>query len=307
MYPFKRVMIGLDFTLMDRGLIQFTSSLTELVEVEELYFINIQPQLELPPEIAEEFPMLSQEPADQLRQNMLQEIKEHFPQYERWQDRIHALVIEGSARKEFLKQAEDLDTSISSSWAEKRRNGTGIVPTQVVSKAGCSVLFLPEIPPSVVDHIVVGCDFSEPAKLALEGPCRCVAMPHEVDIDLINAYYVPMGYYKTGRTEAQFAALMRKNTEKRLQKFVQEHELDLTGVANHFIYGKKKSPATVLMKQANKREAKLIMVSARGLGGLSALLLGSTTENLKLVDDRAILVVKDKNSTYGLRDLIEQI
>lgn len=309
MYPIKRVMIGLDFTLMDKGLIRFASALTELVEPEDIYFINIQPELELPQEIAEAFPVLMEEPAEHLRQNMLEEIERNFPNHGQWKDRIHTMVIEGSPRKEFLHQAEDLDVDLIVMGRKKNRNGTGIVPTQVANKAKCSVLFLPETPPEEINQIVVGCDFSEPARLALEEALTLrKRASHEVNINMVHVYHVPMGYYKTGRTESQFAALMRQNAEKRLVKFTEQYELDLTGVKIHFVYGRKKSPAAVLKKMAKRHQANLIIVSARGLGGPSAFLLGSTTEKLlKMVDDQAILVVKDNDASPSFREIVEQI
>lgn len=309
MYAFKRVMIGLDFTLMDKGLIQFASALARLIEPEDIFFVNIQPSLELPEDLQEEFPMFRESPEAQLRQELRALLVEHFPHYEAWQDRLHPMVIQGSPRKELLRQTHDLDIDLLVMGQKATKHGSGVVPTQVARKADCSVLFLPEHPPQQLRRILIGCDFSEPSKLALEEAISLrQRTPKDVDLTLLHAYQVPMGYYKTGRTEAQFAALMHQHAEKRLAKFVDEHHLDLKGVHHKFVYAKKQSAAAILHQEAKKMDVDLIIVAARGLGGLSALFLGSTTEKIiKQSLSKAILVVKQKGQQQTLRELIEQI
>ena len=308
MYAFKRVMIGLDFTLMDRGLIKFSSQLCQMIQAEEVTFINIQPSLEIPEELKADFPNIISSPLEKLSEDLMTLVNENWSDGETWDGQLNYLIKEGSPRRELIKEAElaDVDLII---MGIKQQGGSGIVPAQVARKAPCSVLFVPENPPLDLKKILVGCDFSEHAKLALQEAMDLQKMrPKDIELTLQHVYQVPMGYYKTGRTEAQFAGLMRQHAEKRLINFADEYDLDLAGIERVFTYGRKASPANLMHEEAHQRDVDLIIVAARGLSGLSALLLGSVTEKLiKIEDQIPLLIVKRKGYAPSLRSIIDQI
>ncbi len=310
MYAFRRMMIALDFTAMDQELIPYVARLCRLIDPERLCFIHVQPELDVVPELEREFPALLDSPVEQLRQEMQQRIEPYFLDFDSWRASSQFLVLEGSPRKELLRQTQEQDIDLLVVGRKEEQKGSGLVPAQVARKVRCSMLFVPAHPPKQLSHLLVGCDYSAHAKLALQEALRLKQRAaHPIKVALQHVYQVPMGYYKTGRTEAQFAALMRQHAEKRLIKFADEYNLDLSEVEKVFVYDRdKSSPAILLQQEAQAREVDLIVVAARGLSGLSALFLGSVTEKLiNLESDIPVLVVKEKDKSYSLINLIEDI
>ncbi|MEM9987250.1 MAG: universal stress protein, partial [Bacteroidota bacterium] len=287
---------------------KFSSQLCKMIQAEEVTFINIQPTLEIPEELKADFPNIISSPLEKLSEDLMALVEENWSDWEAWDGRLNYLIKEGSPRRELIKEAQlaDMDLII---MGIKQQGGSGIVPAQVARKAPCSVLFVPEEPPAILEKILIGCDFSNHAKLALEEAMTLQkAAGQDIELILQHVYQVPMGYYKSGRTEVQFANLMRKHAERRLINFADEHDLDLAGIEQVYTYGRKASPATMMHEVGHQREVDLIIVAARGLSGLSALFLGSVTEKLIKIEDRIpLLIVKRKGYSPSLRSIIDQI
>lgn len=310
MYAFKRMLVGLDMTVMDDGVIRYAALMCRLMNPEQLHFLNVQPQLELPEELREEFPMFDASVAARIEAEMRAEVAAHFLDQERYAACIQFHVVEGSPRKEILRWTHEQDIDLLMVGRKDQARGSGMVPHQVARKATCSILFVPEQAVPKLDHILVGCDFSDHSALAIEQAQALQRQMHEPpQLSLQHIFQVPMGYYKTGRTEAQFAALMRQHAEKRFYKFLDQHDLDLAGAQLELTYDPQKhSPAHLLNEYAHKHQANLIIVSARGHNLLTALFLGSVAEKLiKLDSDIPLLIMKRKDRSFSFQEMIEQI
>lgn len=310
MYAFKRMLIGLDLTVMDYGVIRYAAFMCRLMNPDQLYFFNVQPQLELPEELREEFPMFDASVVDRIEADMRAEVAEHFPQQERYAACMQYHVVEGSPRTEILRWTHEHEIDLLVVGRKDQERGSGLVPNQVARKASCSILFVPERAVPRLDHILVGCDFSDHSALAVEQAQDLQRHMHETSkLSLQHIFQVPMGYYKTGRTEAQFAALMRQHAEKRLHKFLDQRDLDLAGAQVELTYDPQKhSPAHLLNEYAHKHQADLIIVAARGHNLLTALFLGSVAEKLiKLDSDIPLLIIKRQDRSLSFQEMIEQI
>jgi nucleotide-binding universal stress UspA family protein len=310
MYAFNRLLIGLDLTLMDQAVIRYLSFICRLMQPTHLHFLNVQPQLDPPEDLRDEFPMFDDSVADHIVADMKAEVAEHFEDHARLADRMYFHVVEGAPRKEILRMAHEQEIDLLIVGRKQQQRGSGLVPSQVARKIGCSVLFVPEQTTLKLEHILVGCDFSAHAALAVqEAQLMQQRMEAPVQLTLQHIYQVPMGYYKTGRTEAQFAAIMRQHAEKRLRKFADQHDLDLSQAQEEFTYDHKKtSPAHLIKAYGHEQQVDLIIVAARGHNILSALLLGSVAEKLiKLDSGIPLLIIKQKDRSMSFQEMIDQI
>ena len=56
MYPIKKVLIGLDLSDLDQTMIQFADFLAERSNVEDVHFLYVIKNLQIPQDVLKEFP-----------------------------------------------------------------------------------------------------------------------------------------------------------------------------------------------------------------------------------------------------------
>ena len=78
MTTFKRIMIGLDFSILDQYLISYIGFFSHLIKPDKIYFINIQKSLETSSQLWKDFPIYKIPRDEQLKQNMKAEVMQHF-------------------------------------------------------------------------------------------------------------------------------------------------------------------------------------------------------------------------------------
>lgn len=307
MYAYKRLMVGLDLTVMDETVIAYTHFLCECFRPEKIYFVHVAPDLNVPKELREEFPEF-QEPRDEvLRKEMQQLVEEYFPSHQAFNTEYK--IIEGSRRTELLRWTHIKDADLLICGRKQVDRGSGVLPMQLARKARCSIFFVPEQPRHQLKKLWIATDFSPHAQLAMEEALQIAEGDQAVSIIAQHVYSVPMGYYKTGKTEQQFAAIMQQHAEKRYQQFLESIEGNTDACRPVFTYDHNtSSPATHIVEAAKAADADLIMVGARGRNLLTALFLGSVAEKLiKINDEIPMLLVKRKDKTFDFSEFFDAI
>ncbi|MDP5169272.1 MAG: universal stress protein [Bacteroidia bacterium] len=291
MHTYKRWMVGLDFTDMDHSLIRYTRFLAEIFSPDIIYFIHIEEDLEISQELKEEFPEFAAPRDEMLKEEMRQEVGEIWGP-----DRslIEYKVVEGSPNKEFLHWTTIKDIDLIVAGRKQDMNGSGIIPAQLARKAQCSVLFVPENPRLALSTLWVASDFSDQAKMAAEQALALTRGHEDSTIFIHHVYTVPLGYYKTGKTELQFAQIMQHHAERRYQQFLEDIEGNTHSCQSVYTFDQEKSsPAGHVLQAAKDHKADLILLGARGRNVLTAFFLGSVAEKLiKLNADTPMLLVK---------------
>lgn len=307
MYNFKRIMVGLDLSLIDKTLIEYTAFLSYYFRPEKIYFINVQPSLDIPDELRESFPEFDKPKDELLEAEMTEKVGTFFANYKDFDIEVEA--IEGSARKEMLHWAHVKNVDLLIAGRKKELEGSGMVPQQLARKVSCSVLLVPEKVKMSLRDILVPVDFSEYCNLALEEARKISTIDPDVKIILQHAYEVPMGYTKTGKTEEEFARIMDKHAHARMMKFLEEGKHDTKQMEPVYTFNKEHhSPADAINKVAHEKKVDLIIIGARGRTALTALFLGSVAEKLIRQDsDIPLLVVKHKAKTFSFWEMLRSI
>jgi nucleotide-binding universal stress UspA family protein len=309
MYPFQRIMVGLDFTVMDTVLISYTAYLLRRLRPEKVYFLNIQEDLDVPDDIRDEFPMFDQPRDEKLLGEMKRKVAQYFPDWEAYD--VELQVIEGSPQKEMVRWTHIKHIDLLILGNKNLRRGSGLIPQQLARKLTCSLLFVPEKASHQLRKVWVACDYSSFSKLAAEQGLELIKEEPHGSLHLQHIFTVPMGYYKTGKTEAQFVEIMRQHALKRYKSFVAELDLppdgpDISPVCTY--NATKKSPAAMVNERAHREEADLIIIGARGHSATTALLLGSFAEKvIKLDKDIPLLLAKHKDKSFSFFDMIDQL
>ena len=139
--------------------------------------------------------------------------------------------------------------------------------------------------------IVVGVDGSDGALAALHFAIK-EARVRSADVSAVNAWHVPPMAYGAGwvPTTVDFEGY-RKVARSALDKSLEEVGAAGSGVAvsTHVSEGQ---PADVLLEAA--REAEMLVVGSRGLGGFRGLLLGSVSQQCAQHASCPVVVVPAK-------------
>ena len=295
MPAFKNVLVGLDITKMDEKLIEYTAFLSKLIQPEKVCFLHVQHDPDLPESIRQTYPVLSEAPDEQIRQRMEAQVQKHFSGSE--STVLSFVVTAGVPSREILREAGQQQSDLLIVGGKREGPDKGMTPQHLAHKAPCSLLFIPQDAPARIGHILVATDFSPHSRRALaHAQAIARAVPGAV-IRCQHVYSVPHGYFKTGLTEPEFAAVMHKNAADDYEGFIASFpEGSVTGEPLFTYNAGRKSPAVAIHEAAHRLGADLVVAGARGLNAAAAFFLGSVADKLIQLDrDIPLLIVKNES------------
>ncbi len=300
MYTFKRILVGLDFSEMDATLIQYTSMLCKLGNVEKVYFIHISKNLELPKEVAEAYPDLLAPTDEALTQRVQESLTKYF---DAPNCSIEIAIKEGNSTNLILRWAKIKEIDLILMGRKLELDGKGVIPGKIATMSSCSVLLVPENTPFKISSILVPVDFSEFSKLAVEKALQIQQWPglDQVKIHCQHVYFVPTGYHKSGKSYEEFAGIMKQNATNDSQTFLST--LEQINKANiHFecTLDEDQKPADKIHFYAEQAKVDLIIIGSKGRTAAAAILLGSIAEKLVGFNKHIpLLVVKQKGENLN--------
>ncbi len=307
MNQYKRLMIGLDFTTMDETLIEYVAFISYYFKPETIYFVNVQEELEISPELKEKYPELDSPIDEHIEHEMKRKVEKHFPEYLSYE--VHFEAVEGSPKKELLHRTHVKNIDLVIVGRKKQSHGSGIIPRQLARKIPCSILFVPDNVSFSLRKILVPVDFSPYSEMAADTATQIAKVDNDVELIFQHVYKVPYGYYKTGKTEEEFATIMKQHAVDKCDEFVEKiGEKDIT---IHQIYTydhERKSPAKKIHEAAGEQDVDMIIIGARGRNAATVILLGSVAE--KLLDaeiETTIWIIKQKNQSFNFLDVIDAL
>ena len=286
----KRWMVGLDSSLIDKVVIEYTSFLANILKPEKIYFINVQKNLEIPESIKQKFPDLRKPLDEKLEEQMREEVQANFRSCDNYD--IEYKVIEGNPFDELLNWSSIKNIDLFIAGRKKELKGSGILPNKLARKATCSALFIPEKPALRLHEIFVPVDFSKSSEDAFEVALDLAHRDEASTLYIQHVYFVPQGYRQT-RLEEEVAAAMKEEVTEQYNKLLSKLYTNGTHLSPIFVSDSTGRIADIICENAHKRNADLIVMGHKGKTGVAALLMGSTTEKvLRIEDGIPVLVVK---------------
>jgi nucleotide-binding universal stress UspA family protein len=308
MYKFKRIMIALDLSYMDEVLLKYATGFCNMVKPDVVYFINIQPDLDLDEDIKE---LLGgyEKPSDELLSaNMKKEVEKFFSNSTGAE--LSFKVVEGNPSQEILRWTKIKDVDLLVMGRKDKVGGSGITPQQVSSKVMSSVLIVPEgIEDYKLKKIFVPVDFSEYSELSTEAALQLQERnPQGIKVKFHHVYNLPLGYEKSGKTSEEFSEIMKTNAMKKFEKMKTKFQGKLEGAECTYELATYDSIGKDLKESADKAGANLIIMGAKGRTLATQIFLGSATEKLIKYDSNvALLVAKDKNTVFDFWNFFKSI
>jgi len=306
MYNYKRWMIGLDNTAMDKVLVSYVAFLSTIIAPVKMYFIHVNKDLDVSEKIRQAFPEL-QEPKDEIIEaEMKKLVVQNFPDHINFDIEYEAR--QGNPVKEILEWSHIKNIDLLLVGRKSTLSGSGILAQKLARKVACSILFVPEQAKHKINGILVSTDFSNNSRLALEKTVKLAKKYNDTTVYTYHSYQLPTGYYYTGKSADEFAQIMLSHANEYYDDFIKDIDFGDIDILPIFELDKDNTPAKLINQMAHTKNVDLIVIGARGHTSLTSFLLGSITEQLILHDHNIpLLVVKEKDKVLNFLELIKTI
>jgi nucleotide-binding universal stress UspA family protein len=288
-------------------MIEFADFLAERSNVEDIHFLYVIKNLQVPQDLLKEYPDM----IDKVIQEKENEMRKTFLDYSKTKQKakIHFQVQNGRIADNILKFSKTEDIDMIVMGRREKAELSGSLAQRLARRAACSLLIIPEGTKPKMDKILVPSDFSEYSTLAIEEAVE-IASKNDFKTEIIiqNVFTVPSGYHYTGKTFEEFANVMKKNAEKDYKKFIKK--IDTKDIKVKAVYSQdiNDDVTSDMIDKAREINANAIIVGAKGRTATTAFFLGSIAERLIQIDhDIPLMVVRPKGKNAGFMEFLKEL
>lgn len=312
MYPLRKILVGLDATEMDSTLIEFASFLARTYSAENVYFVNVIKNLQLPSSVRKEFPTLMEDAIKDRKKLLEKKVIENFDMT--LSSKVKIAVEQGPMpSKHILRLAEKYNIDAIVVGRKQNLKGSSVVTQRLARRATCSLLIVPEKEYSSVSKLMVATDFSKDSLAAMEEAIavasKCVSEGKNAEITALHVYQVPSGYHYTGKSYEEFAHIMEENARKEYQKFLRKIDTKGIEITPMFALDKQDDIVATIYENAVQENVDCIVIGGKGKAASTAFFpIGTNTERLVSMDANIpLLIVRPKHKNAGLMEMLQKI
>jgi nucleotide-binding universal stress UspA family protein len=311
MYKIRKIIVGLDLTAMDETLIKYASFVARSSSAEEIRFVNVIKEIQVPSQVLKDFPDLISNALEEREKQLHQEVEKYFEPVDGVKTMVR--VVKGYPTKKLLKEAHEKSADLIIVGRKKELPGSGVKTHRIARRASCSVLFVPEgFQAEKLQRILVPSDFSKNSRHALEQAIDIAqkneTTDHKIEIVCQNVYTVPVGYHYTGKSFEEFAQIMEKNAAKDYKKFIKKIDFNGIQVKPEYSLDDNDDPVEDIHMKAAETKADLIVIGAKGQTATVAIFIGSMAERLIKHDfNQPLLMVRPKGKNAGFLDYLMEL
>lgn len=292
MYRYKNLLINLNLSGLDAATIAYSSMISHLARSEKASFIHVSQKSEFYKKLGQEGPDPSESLDEYLDSEIRKSIQKNFKEPAGIEKNIE--VLKGNPFHQLLRYSAQKQIDLIIVSKEKDASKARRLPLKLERRAPCSVLILPHQSKPTISKILVPIDCSKNSADAMEMGIAFAAAAGIPEIICLIVYCLPLGYYKTGKSEEQFADIMRKNSEENYSNFIKQFDLKGVSVTPQFVFDK--NTVKGIQDTIKREEIDLVATGARGRSTSSAVLLRSVTEKLIRTTNVPIIAVKEKGA-----------
>jgi len=303
MYRFNKLMIAVNFNSADHSLLAYSSHVAKLAKSSKIYFVHFAENLEIPTEIRDQYPSLIQ-PLDEFALRQMEDLAmQYFA--DRKDLQISFEVGEGDQVNNMLRLIKIKDIDLVLVGKNSDTPNDHYLGEKLARKAPCSVLVIPKGTKPVYHEITVASDFSNHSLDAMDVGRAFASSAGINSFKCLHIYDVPSGYYKTGKSYAQFSDIMEGNAKKQYEEILKN--LNMNGVSSDLKLVLDGKPARAIEQYVKDAGSDLLIMGARGRANGAGLLLGSVTEKLIGNVNIPLLAVKKKGAGLDIVNAILNI
>ncbi|MFP4094938.1 MAG: universal stress protein [Cyclobacteriaceae bacterium] len=302
--------IALDFGPADHTLLEYVKLLANILEPKKIDLIHVEPALDIPPGLDSELPDLREKHIEFLRNKLEKLVDEHLTGVA---TQIDCKVYEGHPFNEMLRHSRDQETDLLI-MGKKASGGQGLIVRKMARKGPCSLLVVPETASARISHILIPIDFSEYAhECVIKATNLCRKIPgssmtiqhvyNSADLYLNRMHETSFEVEEHLQQKATLNVKLKQYHEEKIREFVEQYDL------NDIFFQTKLSPQTaiqgsvskLIMRDAQKLNADLIIMGAKGQNSPLAVLMGNVAEKVNRLDKKIpLLILKKKGENKSL-------
>lgn len=299
--PLKKIIVCLDHSDMDKGLIENACALSKAAGATEITFLNVIKDFNLPDSVLKEFPDLLDKALEERKDEIKGLISKHF----KCDIPTKILVLQGGETKEILKVANDQDSDLI--ILGRKKVSDSVLSTRVARRSPCNLLLIPEGVELKLDKIFIPVDFSDYSSLSLERTLE-LTKDTKSKIYLQNVYQVPSSYRYSGKTYEEFAEIMKGHASNDLDiliKNVKTQSQELIPVCSLDKDGK---IIDLALSEASKKKVDLMVMGAKGRTTTSALFIGSKSERMIRINENIpLMIIRKKGAVAGILESLKDL
>lgn len=308
MHPLRKILVGLDGSSMDSTLIEFSSFLARTYSAENVYFVNVVKNTNLPASVVKDFPTILEDAIKDRKKLMEKTVIEHFDMT--LPSKVKITVEQGSMpSKHILRLAEKHNIDAIVVGRKQNLKSSNVVTQRLARRAKCSLLIVPEKDYSSVCKLMVACDFSRDSLAAMEEAISIAAKYQHTEIMALHVYTVPSGYHYAGKSYEEFAAIMEENARKEFSKFMRKVDTQGIKINPVFALDRNYDLVSAIYDNAVNAQVDCIVIGGKGKNASTAFFpIGTNTEKLISRDANIpLLIVRPKHKDAGLMEMLQKI
>lgn len=298
--PLKKIVVCLDHSNMDQGLIKNACELSKIAGTTEITFLNIIKDFNLPEAVQKEFPDLLDRAINDRKKEIDQQIKEYF----RCDIKTKLLVKQGSETKEILKVATEQKTDLI--ILGRKKVSDSVLSTRIARRSPCNLLVIPEGITVKFDNVFIPVDFSDYSLLSLKRTLL-LTKNKNAKIYLQNVYNVPSSYRYSGKSFEEFAEIIKNHLEKDLNYLIKKASPTTQELVPVFTMDKGENVIDLILKEASKKKVDIIVMGAKGRTAASALFIGSKAERMIRINNKIpMMIIRKKGAMAGILETLKE-
>lgn len=272
MEKLKNILVSLDLSEIDTGLIKYASFLAEKLKVEKVYFVHNIKKYEITSLFEEQLKEIN---LDEIIGDELNEkVATHFTDEVEWE----VLISEDPYTESLISYIVNkyyIDLVILGN--KNRKRGTGVVSNKLLRLLKCDILSLPLDFTPKINNIWVGTDFSRESKKVFT-VAEILQQATKAPVSAAHVFSIPVQFSPYVSTETMTPKI-ENHAKQKIKKFLDK--LDFNGdISSVIIPGRTSSTAGNLLDFARRDKVDMLVVADKGANNISNLLVGSVTEEL---------------------------
>lgn len=294
--------VGLDFSSMDKTLLDYVRKMSVLLKPKELHFVHVLAEFDNFTYGNTEFRALMNMLATEKMELLEKEVSSYFSTDD-IQYTCH--IGQGEPFEEVIRLS--IETKASGVIIGKKHSemGSGIISERLSRNLPCDFLLIPAKTEFRLKRIMVATDFSEHSSLAMIKAQDIKDSVPNVELYSHHSYAVPMGYSKSGKSFDEFAAIMLKTVKESMTKWSKQFKHVSTPI---FSLIKSEETTIQILSSAVENEMDMIVMGSKGQTRLSLVFLGShTLKLLKQNQKIPVLIVKKEGENMTLLDALKRV
>lgn len=280
------VLVGLDLSEMDKFLVRYIRVVRKLYPIRSFTFLHNVKLSELPEELQ------VKDKLDRIEKEVHVKLHELIKSEAAISEPYNVMVsTDNFSELAFLGIQKRLDAKLLILGNKQQMEGSGGLPQKLIRMLPSAVLLVPETFNNHPEKIIAAIDFSNYSNVIYQVGRQIIQHSCREDLIIDPVYVAKVSWnFFPGLSENDIRERLEEDVAEKHKKWLKNHP---DAPQLHFIRAGEKSIASNLLDYANRTQADIMIVGAKGASSLAHLFIGSVANELiQRETDLCILLVK---------------